>query len=94
MMERKENKYGPLLKETWAKVREKHFFPELPDPAISESMDRVALEIKSKQITLSQSFMEEAARHLPMEKVIEALLDHGVAHYTFCPWDFHTHLTL
>jgi len=94
MMGRKENKYDPLLKERWAKVRKKHFFPELPDPSISESMDRVALEIKSKQITLSQSFMEEAARHIPMEKVIEALLDHGVAHYTFCPWDFHTHLTL
>jgi hypothetical protein len=93
-MEGKDNKYDPLLKEIWAKVRKKHFFPELPDPTISESMDRVALEIKSKQITLNQSFMEEAARHLPMEKVVEALLDHGVAHYTYCPWDFHTHLIL
>jgi len=83
-----------LIKDIWVKVREKHFFPELPDPTISESMDRVALEIKSKQITLSQSFMEKAAEHLPMENVIEALLDHGVAHYTYCPWDFHTHLIL
>lgn len=93
-MESRDNKYYPLLKEIWAKVRRKHFFPELPDPTISETMDRVALEIKSKQITLSQSFIEEAAGHLPVEKVIEALLDHGVAHYTYCPWDFHTHLTL
>ena len=57
-------------------------------------MDKAALEIKSKQITLSQSFIDEAARHLPAEKVLEALLDHGMAHYTYCPWDFHTHLTL
>ena len=28
------------------------------------------------------------------ESVIEALLDHGITHYTFCPWDFHTHLML
>ena len=26
--------------------------------------------------------------------MVEALLDHGVTHYTFCPWDFHTHLRL
>ncbi len=93
-MEKKENKYDPLLKEIWSKVRKKHFFPELPEPMVSESIDRVALEIKSKQITLSQSFMEQAARHLPMDKVIEAFLDHGVAHYTYCPWDFHSHLNL
>jgi len=86
--------YDSLLSSVWSKVRRKHFFPELPHPAISDSMDRVALEIKSKQITLSQAFIEQAARHLPLEQVIEALLDHGVSHYTYCPWDFHTHLTL
>ncbi|MDY6971101.1 MAG: hypothetical protein SV775_02115, partial [Thermodesulfobacteriota bacterium] len=74
--------------------RKKHFFPELPDPVISDSLGRVALELRSKHITLSQSFVEEAAKHLPVEEVIEALLDHGVAHYTYCPWDFHTHLSL
>ncbi len=93
-MEKEDNKYETLLKEIWTKVREKHFFPELPEPTISESDDRVAMEIKSKKITLNQSFMENAARHLPMDKVMEAFLDHGVAHYTYCPWDFHSHLTL
>ena len=93
-MERERDKYNPLLKEIWSEVRKKHFFPELPDPVISESMDRVALELKSKQITLSRSFIEEAAKRLPIKKVIEALLDHSVAHYTYCPWDFHTHLIL
>ncbi len=93
-MENEENKYLPLLKETWVKVRKKHFFPELPEPTISETDERVAMEIKSKQIKLNQSFMEKAAKHLPMDKVIEAFLDHGVAHYTYCPWDFHSHLTL
>jgi hypothetical protein len=93
-VETKEREYGPMLKQVWAKVRSKHFFPEVPDPTISESMDRVALETKSKQIVLSQSFIEDADKQLPTERVVEALLDHGVAHYTYCPWDFHTHLTL
>ncbi|UCG67267.1 MAG: VWA domain-containing protein [Deltaproteobacteria bacterium] len=93
-MKRNEKECVPLLKQVWAKVRSKHLFPELPEPVISESMDRVALETKSKHITLSQSFIDEAAKQLPQEKVLEALLDHGVAHYTYCPWDFHTHLTL
>src|SRR5919106_1554417 len=30
----------------------------------------------------------------PVASVIEALLDHGVSHYTRCPWDFATHLHL
>jgi hypothetical protein len=89
-----ENTYEPLLTKVWSKVRRKHFFPELPHPAISESMDRAALEIKSKQIILSRSFIEQASGHLPVETVLEALLDHGVSHYTYCPWDFHTHLSL
>ena len=93
-MENEEHKYDLMLKDIWAKVRTKHFFPEMPNPTISDSMDRVAMETKSKQITLSQPFIEEAAKRLQPERVIEALLDHGVAHYTYCPWDFHTHLML
>jgi hypothetical protein len=93
-MENEEHKYDLMLKEIWAKVRTKHFFPEMPNPTISDTMDRVAMETKSKQITLSQPFIEEAAKRLQPERVIEALLDHGVAHYTYCPWDFHTHLML
>jgi hypothetical protein len=86
--------YEPLLTQVWSNVRRKHLFPELPHPAISESMERAAIEIKSKQIILSRPFIEQASKHLPVETVLEALLDHGVAHYTYCPWDFHTHLSL
>ena len=53
-MERERDKYNPLLKEIWSEVRKKHFFPELPDPVISESMDRVALELKSKLVVLTR----------------------------------------
>jgi hypothetical protein len=93
-MEKKGGKYSLLVNKIWTQVKKKHFFPELDEPIVSDSIERVAMEIKSKRITLSQGFIDEISRHLPVEKVIEALLDHGVAHYTYCPWDFHTHLTL
>jgi hypothetical protein len=88
------NRYEALLTRVWPKVRKKHFFPELHYPSISDSLERVALEIKDKRVILSRPFIEHAARHLPVETVLEALLDHAVAHYTYCPWDFYTHLSL
>ena len=39
-------------------------------------------------------FVSRMKDKMPGKQVIEALLDHGITHYTFCPWDFHTHLML
>ena len=80
------------LQRIWSQVRRKHFYPELPDPVSVESVESgdsvdsnesnassvadVALEIKSKRITLSESFVERLAPFLPPETVVEALLDH------------------
>ena len=50
--------------------------------------------MKQKQITINPTFLSQMRDKMPEEKVIEALLDHGITHYTFCPWDFHTHLML
>ena len=94
-MAKEENEeYKQLLDKIWPEIRRKHFFPELPKPIIFKSADDIGLVINSKQITLSHAFIEEASGKLPVERVIEALLDHGVAHYTVCPWDFSTHMTL
>ncbi len=54
----------------------------------------VGLEIKQKQMTINSDFLLSMKGKMPVKKVIEALLDHGITHYTFCPWDFHTHLML
>jgi hypothetical protein len=89
MKEREES-----LEATWSRVRKKHFYPQLAQPTATDSMEGVALEIKSKQISLSREFIDQFTEHLPEETVIEALLDHGVTHYTYCPWDFHTYLDL
>ncbi len=94
MAEEKNKKYNALLDKTWLKVRKKHFFPELPKPEISRSMGDVALDIESKKTTLNYHFLKENSASLPVERVMEALLDHSVAHYTICPWDLYTYLIL
>ena len=87
--------FDSLLRRIWGEVRKKHFYPELARPQADDQLDdSVALEIKSKRIAVNRAFLDEMSRNLPMETVLEALLDHGVTHYTYCPWDFHTHLQL
>ena len=57
-------------------------------------MGDIALDIKSKKTTLNYHFLKENSVSLPVERVMEALLDHSVAHYTVCPWDLYTYLIL
>ena len=83
-----------IIKKIWPKVRTKHLFPELPIPKVSEGRENVALEMKDKQITINTAFYDKIAHKMGVEEVVEALLDHGISHYTYCPWDFHTHLRL
>ena len=83
-----------IIAEVWPRIRRKHFFPELPMPQVGESDGKAAVEMKHKQIVLDAAFCEQLAAHMPIEEVVEATLDHGVAHYTRCPWDFATHLRL
>jgi len=102
-MEEKE-RLEEIVEEVWPRLKKKHLYPELPIPKIgkvkeslegeAQEEEGVGLEMKEKQITLNPSFVSKMKGKMAEEKVIEALLDHGIAHYTFCPWDFHTHLML
>lgn len=92
MVERSDR--GDTLRKVWNRVRERHLFPELPHPVLTDSEENVALEIKGKRISLSKDFVEEMSQFLATEEVLEALLDHAVSHYLYCPWDFSTHLKL
>lgn len=83
-----------VLKHIWPTVRERHFYPELPAPKISEGKDRVALEMKGKKISLSSAFVNEMSHRLNPRLILEGLLDHAISHYIYCPWDFSTHLML
>ena len=69
-----------ILNNIWPKVREDHFFPELPAPGFIDGAERVGLEIKGKKISLSRSFVEQMSRSLPHDLIIEGLLDHAISH--------------
>jgi hypothetical protein len=64
------------------------------DVGDSNLREGVGLEMKQKQMTINPTFVSQMKDKMPEKQVIEALLDHGITHYTFCPWDFHTHLML
>ncbi len=83
-----------LLEQLWPEVRRRHLYPELPMPQFDHSCSRVAMEIRDKQIILDHVFIRKMSQRLPTETVLEALLDHGISHYTCCPWDLSTHLRL
>jgi hypothetical protein len=100
----KEENLQDILDELWPRLRKKHLFPELPKPKIEKRGDAsaegeredegVGLEMKQKQMTLNPEFIDQMKGRMPERLVMEALLDHGISHYTFCPWDFQTHLML
>jgi len=93
-----------IIEEIWPRLKKKHFYPELPMPKAgefpdpgqedSEQNEGVGLEMKQKQMRVNSAFVYKMKDKMAEEQVIGALLDHGITHYTFCPWDFHTHLML
>ena len=93
-----------IIREIWPRLKKKHLYPEIPVPKVrrtppskqGEAVDdeAVGLEMKQKQMTIHAGFVSQMKDKMEEERVVEALLDHGVTHYTFCPWDFQTHLRL
>jgi hypothetical protein len=100
----KEHNLQSIIEEIWPKLKKKHLYPEIPIPKVREASHQekggpekgedVGLEMKQKQLTINGAFVMQMKEKMPEKRVIEALLDHGITHYTFCPWDFHTHLRL
>jgi hypothetical protein len=99
-----DKRYQAIIDDLWPKLKRKHLYPEIPVPKVGEVTpssaeegeqgEAVGLEMRQKQITLNSAFLSRTSEKMTEESVIEALLDHGITHYTFCPWDFHTHLML
>ncbi len=83
-----------LLRRLWPEVRRRHLFPEVPMPRFDRNSAPVAMEIRNKQIILNLDYIKVMSSGLPAQTVLEALLDHGISHYTCCPWDLATHLRL
>ena len=83
-----------IIQKVWSRVKRKHLYPQLPLPTVIEGGEDVALEIKSKQLSISSAFYQKLKGKMDGEEIVEAVLDHGITHYMYCPWDFHTHITL
>ncbi len=84
-----------IIDEVWPKIREKHFYPPLPKPKVGKlDCSTAFISATNKQITIDFNFILEMSKRLDVKKVISAILDHEVAHYTFCPWDASTHIML
>jgi hypothetical protein len=99
-----EQRLQMIIEEIWPRLKKKHFYPELPMPKAGEITDvssdpaeqkeGVGLEMKQKQMTINPAFVSRMKEKMPEKQVIEALIDHAITHYTFCPWDFQTYLML
>ncbi len=99
-----EERLQALIEEMWPRLKKKHLYPEIPIPKVgkfpdstndgAEKNDGVGLEMREKQLTINPAFLSALKGKMAEEAMIEALLDHGITHYTFCPWDFQTHLAL
>ncbi len=97
-----EEHYQSIIEEIWPRLRKKHLYPEIPMPKVKgafapeqgEADEGIGLEMKQKQMTINSTFVSQMKDQMEERKVVEALLDHGITHYTFCPWDFNTHLRL
>ncbi len=83
-----------LLEAAWPEARARHLYPELPDPSLADIDESVAMDVRAKHIRLSSGFVESFGDTVPPESVVDALLDHGIAHHTVCPWDYETYLDL
>lgn len=99
-----EQNFQAIIEEIWPCLKKKHLYPEIPMPKVgeippsasgdAEPNEGVGLDMKQKQITINTTFVSQLKEKMPERRVIEALLDHAITHYTFCPWDFYTHLKL
>ncbi len=83
-----------VINDLWPQMRRKHLWPESPVPQAGEIDTPVAMQMGDKQITLNAATCSILAEHIPASMVVEGLLDHGISHYTHCPWDLNTHLQL
>jgi hypothetical protein len=82
-----------ILETVWPRVRAKHLYPEMPSPELTSGEDRAVLDLYGKKISIGEGVLGSLA-HMSEASAMEALLDHGVAHHLYCPWNLAVHLTL
>ncbi|MBW3015564.1 hypothetical protein KY330_04020 [Candidatus Woesearchaeota archaeon] len=75
------------LKEAWKRVRERFFYPNLPDPKLSETRT-ASINMFNHQIEISPEFVNKFVdKGVPVEEALDGLLSHEVGHYLIHPYD-------
>ncbi len=82
-------KLEEIMKTNWKKVREKFFYPPLPDPVLVQDEGlTAAIEMKSHLIGVSENFVEKfKQKGLDYDTIFTGLLAHELGHYLVCPFD-------
>lgn len=83
----------------WKKVRSKYFYPALKKP-IASSKTPEGRDIKTgalvyeegRKIFINPEFYDSVKNYMNEDDVVESILDHEVAHHSYCPRDFGTTL--
>lgn len=88
-----DKKLENILNAVWTEIKRKHLYPNLPPPIFGET-DMAHISSISKQIIINPSFVMKVGKFIGVKQTLSALLDHEVSHFTFCPWDFCTHLSI
>ncbi len=89
-----QHEYQRIIDELWPELRKKHLYPAIPKPKVVFLPKHSVLQMKDKQIKISKDFCDKLAEKMDRAEVLEALLDHELAHHSFCPFDLTTHLLI
>ena len=89
------NRSENLLKNTWQVVRKRLLFPESPMPEITTFPSSwPAMTIRNRKILVNENFLCKYCEKISPIDVLGAILTHGLAHHSVCPWDLRTHIEL
>ncbi len=84
-----------LLQKAWKEAKKRFFYPETPQPElVSFSLPWPAMSMKQKKILANKTFIDRYSHKIGTVYLIDAILNHGLAHYSVCPWDTRTHISL
>ena len=87
--------FQELLQKIWKQARKRFHFPELPRPEIVDlSLPWPAMSIKERRVLVNRNFLHKYSCEIPAVELLDAILTHGLAHHSVCPWDLKTHISL
>jgi len=78
-----------IMKKNWEKVREKFYYPALPEPILLDDKGlTAAINMRNHKIAVNVNFVEKfKQKGVDYDTIFTGLLAHEVGHYLVCPFD-------